>query len=752
MNNILQLKGKFQPRKNLSSFGPMNLRKNGIVTVQHIEKLKQQLQNILERWEKEQELIGGALISVHYKDVVAKSNRLKTLLAKGSKSPNESICGVKFAFEPQISGKEPVPKHIFTHFLNLKEIEVSIKKLDDSAKTIKEKYGNQITYNNIEQINKGDYSKKYISKSIFLDTIVDAFFVEDFNIDEKTSTIGEESIITIYKTGVETTKLLSRFGIDMINAKMIDETTLRLTKDEIDLIQDKAPYLISMSVKDFSEITRDSISCFDESDNNKVITIPMPEIEPTVGVIDTQFDDSVYFHEWVKFENKLSTDFEIEDKDRIHGTAVSSIIVDGPALNPELDDGCGRFRVRHFGVAKAGKFSSFTILKSIRNIITENRDIKVWNISLGSTMEISSNFISPEAAELDKIQSEYDVIFIVAGTNKEDKIKTSYKIGAPADSLNSLVVNAVDFKGKATSYSRVGPVLSFFHKPDVSYYGGDGADKIIVFEPKGKAYVTGTSFAAPWVTRKIAYLIHIMGLSREVSKALLIDSAAGWNRKDDNSFRIGYGVVPKRIEDVLHSKDDEIRFIMTGSIDEYETYSYSIPVPQAMGAHPFFAKATLVYFPKSNRNQGVDYTSTEMDIHFGRIKIEKNKPTIKSINCNKQAEDGAVCLYEGEARKMYRKWDNVKHINETITERARPRKVYDAGMWGLSIKTKERLAAKEGRGLQFGVIVTLKEMKGVNRIDDFIKMCMVKGWIVNRLDVNNRFDVYNKAEEELDFE
>ena len=83
---------------------------------------------------------------------------------------------------------------------------------------------------------------------------------------------------------------------------------------------------------------------------------------------------------------------------------------------------------------------------------------------------------------------------------------------------------------------------------------------------------------------------------------------------------------------------------------------------------------------------------------------------------------------------------------------ARPRKVYDSELWGLSIKTKERLQPKAGRGLRFCVIVTLKEMNGVNRIDDFIKMCMVRGWIVNRLDVHNQFTVYNMAEEEIDFE
>lgn len=751
MNNILQLKGQFQHRENSSQFGPTNLPKGATVTVEHIKELKQQLERILEFWKENQHVIGGALVSVHYIHVVAKSNRLKTLLGVENKK-SSFICGAKFVWEPQNGGMKQ--KHIFTHFINLKAIQDSIRKLNESARIVSNEYGGRISNNDTEQINNGGiFNDNYISKSAFLKTIVDAHFVEKFNIDYGTKKIEEESIITIYKTGIGTLDLLQKFGIDMINAKMIDDTTLRLNPDEIRILQEKAPYLISMDVKDFSKITREDILSIDEAKEDKKLKIPKPGNEPVIGVIDTHFDKRVYFHEWVDYENKLSSDIEITEEDFKHGTAVSSIIVDGPALNPSLNDGCGRFKVKHFGVAKAGKFSSFTVLKLIRTIVAENTSIKVWNLSLGSAMEIDNNFISPEAAELDKIQSDFDVIFIIAGTNKQKMDKSSYKIGAPADSLNSLVVNAVDFSGKSASYTRVGPVLSFFHKPDLSYYGGDGLDKIVVCDSLlGKANVMGTSFAAPWITRKVAYLIYIMGLSREVAKALIIDSAAGWNRKDDSSFSIGYGIVPKRIEDILHSKDDEIRFIMTGAIDEFETYTYNIPVPQEMNAHPYFAKATLVYFPKSDRNQGVDYTSTEMDIHFGRIKEKDGKPTIQSIDCNKQADDGRISIYEEEARKMYRKWDNVKHISETIKKGSRPRKAYDSGMWGLSIKTKERLQPKAGRGLQFGVVVTLKEMNGVNRIDDFIKMCMVRGWLVNKLDIDNQFDVYKKAEEDIKFE
>lgn len=75
-----------------------------------------------------------------------------------------------------------------------------------------------------------------------------------------------------------------------------------------------------------------------------------------------------------------------------------------------------------------------------------------------------------------------------------------------------------------------------------------------------------------------------------MAKALIIDSAAGWNRQDGINYSMGYGIVPKNIQDIIHSSDDEIQFIMNGIIDEYETYTYNIPVPQDMNAYPFLPK------------------------------------------------------------------------------------------------------------------------------------------------------------------
>lgn len=751
MNEILQLKGRFEQGNSKNKPGASNIPKNQHVSVEHLYKLKKDLINVRRFWKNEKLKI-NPLISAYYKDVVAKSNRIKGMLESGIKRNNNSIVGSKFS-------KKYPKKHIITHCVTNKILEEAIKKLESIINIIEENFGEKITYKDIEEINKNKFDYLFknnqdidIKKSRFVNIIVDSYYLENLGIEQDTSDLTENSIITIYDTGIRTIDIMKQLNINFLEVRSIDETTILLTPDQYSILKTKAPYLISMAVSDISTLEKEDII----SKSDISISIPKPINEPTIGVIDTMFDENVYFSEWVKFENKLDESIELNSEDYRHGTMVSSIIVDGPSLNPELDDGCGRFKVKHFGVAKNGYFNSFTVLRAIKEIVESNRDIKVWNLSLGSSMEINENFISPEAAILDKIQYENDVIFVIAGTNKPKNSKIR-KIGSPADSINSLVVNSVGFDNKPADYSREGLVLSFFNKPDVCYYGGDNNKGIRTCAPLGEAFVSGTSFAAPWISRKLAYLIEILGLTRELAKALIIDSAAGWK---DNLYRsqlIGYGVVPIHINDIVKVPDDEIKFMISGVSEKFDTFNYNIPVPEYKDKQPFVSKATLCYFPKCSRNQGVDYTNTEMDIHFGRIsKSKKGCPHIDSINDNKQSDEEGLLLYEGMARKLYRKWDNIKHIRENTTtltgRQKKPKLKKGNGLWGISIKTKERLNSSDGENLKFGVVITLKEVNGVNRIQEFIQQCQFRGWLVNKIDIENRIDIYNVAREEIKFE
>ena len=246
----------------------------------------------------------------------------------------------------------------------------------------------------------------------------------------------------------------------------------------------------------------------------------------------------------------------------------------------------------------------------------------------------------------------------------------------------------------------------------------------------------------------MAYLIYKMNFTKEVAKALLIDSAAGWKKFKAPTTIAGYGVVPKLIENIVQSQNDEIKFVISDSSILYDTYNYNIPVPVYQETQPFIAKATLCYFPNCSRNQGVDYTDTELDLHFGRIKDDSIKP----INNNIQNEEGKYFLKEEKARQLYRKWDNIKLIGEELKDKPRARKLYGDGRWGISLKTKERLVGNSGRGMAFGLVITLKEINGCNRLEEFIRLCSLRGWLVNRINIENQIELFNKAEQDIVFE
>lgn len=743
MNNVLELKGKrFVQESKKGNGGGAAINSKVVVTNNHVKKLQSKLQSLREFWMNEDKPFSGILISVHYNKIVAKTNRISGLF-KGDQS-NYAIVGAKFNTEKT--------KHIITYFLEDADIEDSIKLLENVSKVLTIYFTDGISKEVFEQkilFDRIDFKKYFLSKTLFRQIVADVSYIDDFEV-EMARKHDKESIITLFDIGVDVKYVFNKIGIDILSSRILDNRTVYLDENQMILLYEKAPYLVAMATENLSDLSPDD---FIEEYESDITSIPNPGIEPTIGVIDTLFDKRVYFSKWVEYHDMVDDNIPKGQNDYRHGTAVSSIIVDGPKMNPWLDDGCGRFKVRHFGVAAGAQFSSFTIIKLIKTIIEGNKDIKVWNISLGSNQEINDNFISAEAAVLDQIQYENDVIFVVAGTNKSREDVN--KIGSPADSINSMVVNAVTKSGLSTKYSRKGLALSFFAKPDVSYYGGSEEQYIQVCEPLGATFVAGTSFAAPWIARKLAYLIDVLGLNREIAKALIIDAARGWNDAPtpEEVALYGHGIVPIKITDIIQTPEDEIRFLVTDVSEKWNTYNYHFPIPLKADTYPYYARATMCYFPLCDRAQGVDYTNTELNLHFGRIQDDGK---LNEINDDKQNLDdigeSRSYILEGDARERFRKWDNVKYVAEKVKDRRVPKKSYRNKNWGMEIKTNNRLDPEDGVGLRFGVVVTIKEMYGINRIDEFIKNCNLNGWLVNAIDIQNRIEIHEKINEEIRFD
>lgn len=743
MNNVLELKGKrFVQESKKGNGGGAAINSKVVVTNNHVKKLQSKLQSLREFWMNEDKPFSGILISVHYNKIVAKTNRISGLF-KGDQS-NYAIVGAKFNTEKT--------KHIITYFLEDADIEDSIKLLENVSKVLTIYFTDGISKEVFEQkilFDRIDFKKYFLSKTLFRQIVADVSYIDDFEV-EMARKHDKESIITLFDIGVDVKYVFNKIGIDILSSRILDNRTVYLDENQMNLLYEKAPYLVAMATENLSDLSPDD---FIEEYESDITSIPNPGIEPTIGVIDTLFDKRVYFSKWVEYHDMVDDNIPKGQNDYRHGTAVSSIIVDGPKMNPWLDDGCGRFKVRHFGVAAGAQFSSFTIIKLIKTIIEGNKDIKVWNISLGSNQEINDNFISAEAAVLDQIQYENDVIFVVAGTNKSREDVN--KIGSPADSINSMVVNAVTKSGLSTKYSRKGLALSFFAKPDVSYYGGSEEQYIQVCEPLGATFVAGTSFAAPWIARKLAYLIDVLGLNREIAKALIIDAARGWNDAPtpEEVALYGHGIVPIKITDIIQTPEDEIRFLVTDVSEKWNTYNYHFPIPLKADTYPYYARATMCYFPLCDRAQGVDYTNTELNLHFGRIQDDGK---LNEINDDKQNLDdigeSRSYILEGDARERFRKWDNVRYVAEKVKDRRVPKKSYRNKNWGMEIKTNNRLDPEDGVGLRFGVVVTIKEMYGINRIDEFIKNCNLNGWLVNAIDIQNRIEIHEKINEEIRFD
>lgn len=749
MNQLLQVKLRFSNESNSQRPNGRNLRMHAETSIEKIDDICEDLRTVLRFYKNSPKFLEKILIDVNYNDIIAKSNRIQALLKPSGKKTNDMVVGARFSDAPE--GEE---NHIITYYLDEQTIKKTIENLKIVRMFVHDKLNGKATAKNFnEPDNKLDYDGYDLSKSKIRDIIVDCSVIESLSVPHVSGVPEQESfLVTFYKTELSVAKLLEKLKIDDVKHQyyFYGDDTISVTKELYDFLESNVPYLISMVSSDFSKITLRQIS---EELVKEEISIPEPMNEPTIGVIDTLFDEGVYFGKWVDNTDYLDEIEKIMDrgKERNHGTAISSIIVDGPRLNPWLDDGCGRFRVRHFGVC-AEKISTVKLVRKIKEIIANNPDIHVWNLSLGTDDEVSKNFISYDAAVLDELQAQKNIVFVISGTNDNRSVKNGMlKVGSPADSLNSIVVNSVRRDGTPASYSRKGNVLSFFNKPDISYYGGDFNERIKVYTSNGETDEFGTSFAAPWISRKLCYLIDVVGLPREVAKALLIDSAAGWEYKLGTYKKkdvMGYGVVPIDIKKILSSESEEIRFILYGTSQSYKTTNYAIPVPRDdENKYPYIARATMCYFPECSRAQGVDYTNRELSLKFGRVKPNGQ---IDDINENIQDEEGAHAD-ERQSRKEFRKWENTKFISK-ILKANRPIMSYGERLWGISIVSKERLASQVVGDLNFGAVITLREVNGINRVEDFIKACTLRGWIVSEIDVQNQVEIYNTNQEEIIFD
>ena len=356
MNNLIRLKGPLNEKKNLSTPGQASFSTNRGTSTEKLISLKKDLERLYNRWSNDQ-IIDGALVSVFYDRIVPKSKRIKTLLSKGSELSNESIKGAKFS--------EDGEKHIITHFVSLNTIKKNIEKLNNAIYIMNKCFDGYIDNEKLKNIKKyiNVIKKNNMSKSTFINIVTDACNVEKFGTIDNGQNINTDTIINLYEIELSVEDLMDKIGITNVDYTKIENNVIKFKNPKsLNIFTKNVPYLISMSTTDISQY---NFYTFNNGIlDTPIVTIKDPENEPVIGVIDTLFDKNVYFNKWVEYHDMVDKNIPKTPNDYEHGTSVTSIIVDGPSFNPQYDDGCGNFRVRHFGVAVHGKNSSLTIIRN----------------------------------------------------------------------------------------------------------------------------------------------------------------------------------------------------------------------------------------------------------------------------------------------------------------------------------------------------------------------------------------------------
>lgn len=334
-----------------------------------------------------------------------------------------------------------------------------------------------------------------------------------------------------------------------------------------------------------------------------------------------------------------------------HGTFVAGVALYGDAMQGDGWVGHRGIRIHDAAVfpdtTKEG-LDEDDLIANIREAVQAKHDtVKIWNLSISITREITDYKFSDFAIALDDIQKKYNVLVCKSAGNCKNFVQHLPKgrIHEGADSVLSLVVGSVAHAKSLNDYAeinnpspftRVGPGPEYIIKPEVSHYGGNAgvnnAGEVTItgvksFSMSGRVVENvGTSFSTP----RIAALA--TGLYQELDeefdplliKGLIIHSASYPKELTvpvaERTKQLGFGV-PKSVSEIIYNDPYEATLILRDTLSKGEYIDImDFPMPKSLvrnGVYTGQIIATLVYEPILDSTQGIEYCQSNIDLKFG---------------------------------------------------------------------------------------------------------------------------------------
>lgn len=455
------------------------------------------------------------------------------------------------------------------------------------------------------------------------------------------------------------------------NLKNVDKITLDALKDDeifeaLFSIEPMPKYVVSL---DF-ENNEQSVSIMYPRDDRRYVT---------VGILDNGIERIPHLAPWLLDERW--TVYPETSINPTHGTSVAGIALYGDLFQGEKWVGHNGFKLFDaivFPDTNEDGLDEDDLIENIKEAVRQNHNkIKIWNLSISITREVTDNRFSDFAVALDSLQDEYNVLICKSAGNCENFLsnKPKGRIHEGADSVRSLVVGSVAHKknqfdfsdvDNPSPFSRIGPGPEYIIKPELSHYAGNaGVDNegllsitgVKSFSKTGSIISSiGTSLSTPRVTSLAAGIYQELNEDFDplLLKALIVHSASySENLKVpiiERTKQLGFGI-PKTVNDIIYNTPNEVTLILRENLAKGEYIDImDFPMPPCLIKNGFFTGqviVTLVYDPILDPTQGIEYCQSNIDVKFGSYDIKKERDTSKRNILNPIGRQGSKNLLLG---------------------------------------------------------------------------------------------------------
>lgn len=264
----------------------------------------------------------------------------------------------------------------------------------------------------------------------------------------------------------------------------------------------------------------------------------------------------------------------------------------------------------------------FDVIDRIEEIVPNNPDIKVYNVSLGPKGQISDTDVQRFTYSLDILSQKYKVLFCVAVGN-DGRLAGYNRIQSPSDIVNGLGVAAFTENRGVISrapYSCIGPGREGNKlKPDISAFAGCDRNPIQLLGPIANVrYSTsGTSFSSPITSARVASLIgrSARALNELTARGVIIHQA-----KNPNSIKhcteLGFGLLPDNLDEMMNCEKTSFTLVFEGEVERGKYREFEIPWLSSVNSGKVYLKWTVAVQTKVDSSSPEDYTSSSVEMYF----------------------------------------------------------------------------------------------------------------------------------------